>query len=118
MIVQFVNLVFLDDENLGRLMLLVLVLFGLFFMAMLSIVSLSVMRMERLLLTVGMYVTRFSMAMTMDLRVVGVSMMSRRPHVRMGSMHPRFTQVALKWVGPRLVAIGTVLTRLLIIICA
>ena len=50
--------------------------------------------------------------------LVGVSVLGWRSLVRMDDVHPRFAQVALKRVRPRFVAIGTVLTRLLILVCA
>ena len=50
--------------------------------------------------------------------VVGVSVVSRRSLVRIDNVNPRFTKVTLKRVGPRSMAIGTVLTRLLILFCA
>lgn len=120
-IVRLVTLVFLCLDDLGRFMLFVLVLFCLFFVAMLSIVSLFVeMRM-----TVGMLIARVGMAVGVGITeivrvyvLLGVSMVSWRSPVRMDYVHPRFTHVALKRVGPRFVAVGTVLTRLFILICA
>lgn len=118
-IVRLVTLVFLCLDDLGRFMLFVLVLFCLFFVAMLSIVSLFVE------MTVGMLIARVGMAVGVGITeivrvyvLLGVSMVSRRSPVRMDYVHPRLTHVALKRVGPRFVAVGTVLTRLFILICA
>ena len=71
-----------------------------------------------------MFIVGISMAMVVGVTeivvvcvLVGVSVMGRRSLVRMDNVHPRFTQVTLKRVGPRPMAIGTVLTRLLILFC-
>lgn len=129
--VRLVTRVFLDDDDLGRFMLSVLVLFGLSFVAMLTIVRLfrggrmTVIRMDVGFLTVGMLITGVGMAMGMEItEIVGVSalvrvsVVRRRSLVRMDDVLPRFTQVAVERVDPRSVAIGTVLTRLLILFCA
>ena len=72
-----------------------------------------------------MFIVGISMAMAMGVTeimvvcvVVGVSVVSRRSLVRIDNVNPRFTKVTLKRVGPRSMAIGTVLTRLLILFCA
>ena len=74
-----------------------------------------------------MFIVGISMAMAMAMGVteivvvcvvVGVSVVSRGSMVRIDNMNPWFTKVTLKRVGPRSVAIGTVLTRLLILFCA
>lgn len=122
-LVRFVTVVFLDEDNLGRFMLFVLVVFGLFSVAVLSIMSLflegimTVIRMERLLETVSIFTAGVGMVMGVGVTeivavcvLVGVRMVNRRSHV---SMDPRSTLVALRRVGPMFVAIGTVLTRLL-----
>ena len=122
---------FLDLDNLGSLVLFVLVLFCFSFVAVLSIVNVFVevgttmVRVEWLFLSVGIFTAEVAVAMPMGvteimgMRVfVGVSMLSRRSCVRMDDVRPRFAHVALKRVGPRFVAVGTVLTRLLKIFCS
>lgn len=126
--VRLVTFVFLDKDDLWGFVLFVLVLFGLFLMAVLSIMSpvmeerVIVMMMERLFLAVRVLIVGISMAMGITQIVVvcvilGVSVVRQRSLVRMNNMHPRFAHVTLKRVGPRSVAIGTVLTRLLILFC-
>ena len=130
---RLVTLVFLDVDNLGRFGLFFLVLFCFLFVTMLSTVSLvmeesmMLMGMERLFETVGMFIPRVAMGMVMGMAIteivgmgvlVRVSTVSRRSLLRMDYLHPRFTQVALKRVGPWFVAMGTVLTRFLIFLCA
>ena len=130
-IVRLVTLVvFLDVDNLGSFMPFVLLLLGLFFVAMFIVglfmqERINEMRMEGLLLAIGMSITRVGMAISMVVIeivgvciLVGVSMLSRGSLVRMGDLHPRFTQVTFKRMGPRFVAIGTVLAPLLTIFCA
>ena len=130
-IVRLVTLVCLNEHNLGRFMLFVVGLLGLFFVAMLSIVSLfveermTVMRMKGLFQTVGMVIAMVGMGMRMRITeivgvfvLVGVSVLGWRSLVRMDDVHPRFAQVALKRVRSRFVAIGTILTRLLILVSA
>ena len=141
------TLVFLHVENFRRFVLFVLGLFRLFFMSMLSIVSLFMKEriVEGLFLTMAIFMAGIRMvmamamgvtvtmgvAMTMSVAVsmsvtvtmrmrmlVGMSMLNVRSCVRMGDMYPRLTQVALKRVCPRFMAIGTVLARLLIVIRA
>ena len=119
--VRLVTFVFLDDDNLGRLMLFLFMLFGLLLMATFTTMGLFmvermiVMRLGRLLGTVGMSIPGVGMAMGVTVTVVwsalmGVSMVNRRPLTRMDDILPRFTQGVLERVGPRFVAVGTVLT--------
>lgn len=86
-IVRFVAFVFLDKDDLWGFMLFVLVLFDLFLMAILSIMSpvmggrVIVMMMERLFLAVRVFIVGISMAMGVTeimvvCVIVGVSVMS------------------------------------------
>ncbi len=122
-IVRLVTLVFSGLDNFGGFMLFVLVLFGLFFMAMLGVMSLFIHKriMEGLLKTVGFFIAGVGMAMSVT-KIVGVcmlvgvymlvrvSMLRMRSCVTVVDVHPRVTQMAVKRVGTRLVATGTVLT--------
>ena len=129
-ILRLVTIVFLVVDNLGTFVLFVLVLFCFSFVAMLSIVSVflevgtTMVRVERLLMFVGIFTAEVVVAMPVCVTkimgmyvLVGVSMLNRRSCVRMDDVRPRFAHVTLKRVWPRFMAVGTVLARLLIIFC-